>query len=115
MSDAFDRLSSAMQYQIVNGLRFQGLRPVQNESIDAILDGSLDQAEFVTMPLFGISIPKAVAGVESEILNPRNTWSDKDAYDAAAKKLAQMFIDNFKTFTDNADGKALESAGPSLA
>jgi phosphoenolpyruvate carboxykinase (ATP) len=82
--------------------------------IDAILDGSLDQAEFNTMPLFGISIPKAVDGVASEILDPRNTWTDHDAYDAAAAKLAQMFIDNFKTFTDNDEGKALESAGPKL-
>ena len=66
------------------------------------------------MPLFGIQIPTAIPGVDSNILNPRNTWADKSAYDAAAKKLAQMFVDNFKNFTDLPQGKALETAGPEI-
>ena len=80
--------------------------------LDAIFDGSLATAECETMPLFGIDIPKAVSNVDSTILDPRNTWSDKAAYDAAARKLAKMFVDNFKTFTDLPQVKALESVGP---
>ena len=49
-------------------------------------------------PIFGVAVPAAVEGVPSEILQPRKTWSDGDAYDARAAKLAEMFIDNFKQF-----------------
>ncbi|MCH7911098.1 MAG: phosphoenolpyruvate carboxykinase (ATP) [Candidatus Hydrogenedentes bacterium] len=82
--------------------------------IDAILDGSLDDAEFETMPVFGLSIPKAVAGVDTAILNPRATWTDPAEYDATAEKLAKMFIEAFKAYTDTPEGKALESVGPKL-
>ena len=67
-----------------------------------------------TMPIFGLEIPKVLDGVDASILNPRNVWSDKDAYDAQAAKLAQMFVDSFKTYTDTDEGKALESIGPEL-
>ncbi len=83
-------------------------------AIDAILDGSLDKAEFETLPIFNLQIPKNVNGVESNILNPRHLWSDKNAYDAAARKLGAMFIENFEIFTDTPQGKDLVKAGPSL-
>jgi phosphoenolpyruvate carboxykinase (ATP) len=83
-------------------------------SIDAIFDGSLDAGEFETMPVFNFQIPKAVKGMNSEILNPRNLWKDKAAYDASAKKLGEMFVNNFTTFTDNAKGKALVLYGPQI-
>ena len=82
--------------------------------IDAILDGSLDDAEFETMPVFGLSIPKAVAGVDTAILNPRATWADSAEYDATAQRLARMFIEAFKSYTDTPEGKLLESVGPKL-
>ena len=82
--------------------------------ITDILSGDLDKAEFDITPLFRLSIPKALDGIESEILNPRNTWADKDAYDAAARKLAEMFVKNFKTFTDTPEGLELEKHGPKL-
>jgi phosphoenolpyruvate carboxykinase (ATP) len=82
--------------------------------IDSIFDGSLDNADYDILPVFGFKIPKKIEGVNSTILNPRNTWSDKDAYDAQLHKLASMFIENFKMFTDNNEGKALIKAGPSL-
>ena len=79
-----------------------------------LLEGALEGAECETLPLFNLQFPKSVEGVDSTILNPRNTWADKEAYDASARKLAEMFVEAFKTFTDTPEGKALESAGPQL-
>ena len=56
--------------------------------IDAIHDGSLNDAETSIDPFFGLSVPTACSGVPAEILNPKNTWADASAYDTAAKKLA---------------------------
>ena len=83
-------------------------------TLDAIFSGALDKAEFETMPIFNLQIPKAIPGVPNEILNPRNHWKNKDEYDAASQKLAQMFIDNFKKFTNTGHGKSLVAAGPKL-
>ena len=64
----------------------------------AALDGSLAKAEFVRDPFFGLMIPKAVPGIPTEVLNPRDTWADKDAYDRQAKHLVSLFEKNFATF-----------------
>jgi phosphoenolpyruvate carboxykinase (ATP) len=82
--------------------------------IDSIFDGSLEKAEFDVLPTFGLQIPKAIESVDSSILNPRNTWGDKDAYDASLAKLASMFVTNFTMFTDTENGKKLIGAGPQL-
>ena len=83
--------------------------------LDAIFDGRLDRAEFETMPLFGFEIPKSVEGIDSSLLHPRDTWADKAAYDEQLKKVAEMFIKNFKRFTDTENGRKLEEvAGPKL-
>ncbi len=84
-------------------------------SVDAILNGSLDRATFETLPFFNLDIPQAVEGMEAKILNPRNLWADKAAYDTTARKLAAMFIANFKIFTDTPEGKSLVAAGPQVA
>ncbi len=83
-------------------------------TIDAIFDGTLDKSEFETMPIFNFKIPRQVNGVDPNILNPRNTWANKEEYDALTKKLAQMFIDNFKKFTDTPKGKELLAGGPQI-
>lgn len=67
--------------------------------IDAILDGSIADATFATDPVFGFEVPEALPGVSSAVLKPRSAWSDVEAYDAAAKKLAGMFADNFTKYT----------------
>jgi phosphoenolpyruvate carboxykinase (ATP) len=66
--------------------------------ITAALEGKLDNVEFETHPVFGMAIPKTCADVPSEILNPRNTWADKNAYDEKAKYLASLFIRNFEKY-----------------
>jgi phosphoenolpyruvate carboxykinase (ATP) len=78
--------------------------------LNAALDGSLNSAEFRTDPNFGFKVPVAVAGVDSVILDPRQTWADKDAYDATAKKLVGLFIENFSEFAEHVDPSVLESA-----
>ena len=64
-----------------------------------------------TEPLFGLTVPTECPGVPAEILTPRNTWNDKAAYDAQAKKLAGMFAENFKTFADQVNSE-VRQAGP---
>ena len=66
--------------------------------IDAILDGSIASSTFSEDPIFGLNIPSTLGSVPVEVLNPREAWEDKEAYDAAAKKLANMFKDNFKKY-----------------
>lgn len=87
---------------------------VTRKIIDAILDGSLDEADSETLPIFGFAIPKALNGVDAVLLNPRNTWADKDAYDAAARNLAELFVANFARYTDTPEGKAVEQVAPKL-
>ena len=86
--------------------------PQTRKIIDAILDGSIETAEFDTMAIFNLEIPNALPGVDTNLLNPRNAWQDKDAYDKAAGKLADMFANNFKRFIHTPQGKELQTAGP---
>ena len=66
--------------------------------VNAALDGSLNDATFEPEPFFGLSIPTALPNVPSDVLNPRNAWTDKAAYDAQARKLAGLFFENFRKF-----------------
>jgi len=80
--------------------------------INAILDGTIENEEFEETPLFGLSIPTKLDGVETSVLNPRNTWKNKSLFDASAKELAGMFVKNFKKYiTEDSD---FSSAGPRL-
>jgi phosphoenolpyruvate carboxykinase (ATP) len=78
--------------------------------LNAALDGSLKNAEFRNDPNFGFEVPVAVPGVDSAILNPRDTWTDKADYDLTAKKLVNLFIENFAKFADHVDQGVKESA-----
>eukprot|EP00550_Attheya_septentrionalis_P000486 CAMPEP_0198281210 /NCGR_PEP_ID=MMETSP1449-20131203/1171_1 /TAXON_ID=420275 /ORGANISM="Attheya septentrionalis, Strain CCMP2084" /LENGTH=633 /DNA_ID=CAMNT_0043976883 /DNA_START=127 /DNA_END=2028 /DNA_ORIENTATION=- len=68
--------------------------------IDAILDGSINHSHFQKDPVFGFDVPTELHGVNSNVLTPRNTWTNPDAYDAAAKKLAKMYTKNFEKYAD---------------
>ncbi len=81
--------------------------------IDAIHDGSLAEAETVVDPVFGFAVPTSCAGVPAELLQPRNTWADGEAYDRTAKKLAGLFVENFRQYEEGTRAAVLE-AGPAL-
>ncbi len=66
--------------------------------IRAILTGKLDNVKYVTEPYFGLNIPTECEGVPSEILDPKSTWQDKNAYDKKAKELAALFESNYEQF-----------------
>lgn len=66
--------------------------------IDAILDGSINDATFRSDPVFGFDVPVSLPGLDSHVLDPRSTWPDKTAFDAQARKLAEMYVNNFRKY-----------------
>jgi phosphoenolpyruvate carboxykinase (ATP) len=78
--------------------------------ISAALNGDLENAAYETHEIFGLAMPKACPNVPVEILNPRNTWQDKDAYDQKANHLANAFLTNFEKFADYANEEILAGA-----
>ncbi|KGN89341.1 phosphoenolpyruvate carboxykinase [Porphyromonas crevioricanis] len=80
--------------------------------IDAILDGSIDKAPTKQIPYFGFSVPTQLPGVDEKILDPRDTYANAAEWDEKARKLAQLFRENFVKFCGNETGKALVAAGP---
>jgi len=82
--------------------------------LSAALDGSLSQASFRTDANFGFEVPVAVPGVDAAILDPRSTWSDKAGYDAQARRLVGMFVDNFSKYEAHVDA-AVKGAAPRVA
>ena len=78
--------------------------------ISAALNGELEKVEFTKHSIFGIKMPESCSGVPSEILSPRNTWTDEDKYDKKANELAKAFIKNFEKFANHANTEILESA-----
>ena len=78
--------------------------------LNAALDGSLAKVEMRVDPHFKFRVPVAVPGVDTKILNPRDTWADKAAYDAQANKLVEMFRDNFKKFEAHVGPDVLQAA-----
>jgi len=87
--------------------------PYTRAIIRAILDGQLEDSEYTKTDVFNLSIPTECPGVPSEILNPKNTWEDKTAFDEKANKLASLFVDNFKKYNDKAN-KATSLASPKV-
>ncbi|CAM4066997.1 phosphoenolpyruvate carboxykinase (ATP) [Gillisia limnaea] len=79
--------------------------------IKAALKGTLDNVSFTQHPVFGLQMPQECENVPDEILNPRETWKDKVAYDAKARELANSFKANFKKYEENANQEILEG-GP---
>ncbi|EMR02438.1 phosphoenolpyruvate carboxykinase (ATP) [Cesiribacter andamanensis] len=78
--------------------------------ITAALKGELDEVHLEKHPIFGVNMPTSCPNVPQEILNPRNTWSDKEAYDRQASKLAKAFNDNFGKYAEFANEEILAGA-----
>jgi phosphoenolpyruvate carboxykinase (ATP) len=82
--------------------------------LNAALDGSLNNVEFRKDPNFGFEVPVAVPGVDTSILDPRNTWSNPAEYDAMAAKLVDLFVENFAQFESHVD-EGVRQAAPKVA
>lgn len=82
--------------------------------INSIHDGTLAKAEFAQLPIFNISYPVSIAGVDSKILNPENTWANKDEYKSYLRKVADMFNANFARFESDAS-EAVKAGAPTRA
>ncbi|PHS72642.1 MAG: phosphoenolpyruvate carboxykinase (ATP) [Cycloclasticus sp.] len=82
--------------------------------INAILDGSIENTETKQVPYFDLEVPTSLNGVDTNILDPRNTYEDASEWNKRAQDLAQLFINNFVKYTDNEEGKSLVNAGPKL-
>lgn len=81
--------------------------------ITEALNGNLENVEYETLPTFNFQIPKTCTGVPSEILNPRNTWANKEEYDAKAKELAIKFKENFRKYESQAS-EDIKNAAPTI-
>lgn len=82
--------------------------------IDRILDGSMEKADTQIVPIFNLEVPTALEGVSTEILDPRDTYTDAAEWTTKATDLAQLFINNFAQYAVNEEGKNLVNAGPQL-
>lgn len=83
--------------------------------IDAIHSGELEKADYEMIPGFNLSVPKSVKGVDSNILNPINTWADKDSFNKTSKSLANQFIANMKKYHDKTPTDVIKKGGPSMS
>jgi len=84
--------------------------PYTRAMITAALEGALDKVAYEAHPVFGMMMPLECPGVPAELLNPRNTWSDKNEYDEKAKHLAQEFIRNFEKYASGVEEEILAAA-----
>jgi phosphoenolpyruvate carboxykinase (ATP) len=109
--------SGAKAYLVNTGWNGTGKRISIKDTrgiIDAILDGSIDEAATKSIPYFNLLVPASLPGVDPKILDPRDTYGSAGQWEEKAKDLAGRFIKNFSKFTGNTAGKALVAAGPKL-
>ena len=111
------KLSGAKAYLVNTGWNGTGKRISIKDTrgiIDAILDGSIDKAPTKKIPYFNFTVPTELKGVDTNILDPRDTYSDAKQWEDKAKDLADRFIKNFVKYENNPQGKELVKAGPVL-
>ena len=110
-------VSGAKAYLVNKGWNGTGKRISIKDTrgiIDAILNGAINKAPTKTIPYFNFEVPTELEGVDTGILDPRDTYADAAEWDVKAKDLAQRFIKNFVKYEGNEAGKALVAAGPQL-
>ena len=109
--------SGAQAYLVNTGWNGTGERisiKATRAIIDAILDGSIDDAPTQIIPIFNLTVPTQLQHVDPSVLDPRGTYSDAQDWHSKATDLATLFVDNFSKFTDTENGAALVAAGPQL-
>ena len=109
--------SGAKAYLVNTGWNGTGKRISIRDTrgiIDAILNHSIDKAPTKVIPYFNLTVPTVLEGVDTGILDPRDTYTDPAQWEEKAKDLASRFIKNFVKYEDNEAGKALVAAGPQL-
>ncbi len=109
--------SGAKAYLVNTGWNGTGKRITIKDTrgiIDAILNGDIKNAPTKTIPYFNFEVPTELPGVDTKILDPRDTYADASEWEAKAKDLSERFIKNFKKYETNEAGKALVAAGPQL-
>jgi phosphoenolpyruvate carboxykinase (ATP) len=109
--------SGATAYLVNTGWNGTGKRISIKDTrgiIDAILDGSIEKAETKHIPFFNFEVPTELPGVDTNILDPRNTYADAAQWEEKAKDLAARFQKNFAKYEGNEAGRALVKAGPQL-
>jgi len=109
--------SGAKAYLVNTGWNGSGSRISIKETraiIDAIMSGSINESETATVPVFNFIVPTSLPGVNSQILDPRDTYENVSEWQEKAEKLAALFIENFVQFTDTDEGASLVSAGPNI-
>ena len=97
-------------YGVGERISIKNTRHLLNEA----LSGNLSKIEMRKDKNFGFLVPISIDGINSQILNPRDTWLDPEAYDTQANKLINMFIENFKKFEADVD-ENIKSAGPIIS
>ena len=110
-------VSGAKAYLVNTGWNGTGKRISIKDTrgiIDAILDGSIEKADKKSIPYFNFEVPTELPGVDTNILDPRNTYADASEWETKAKDLASRFVKNFSKYEGNEAGKALVAAGPQL-
>ena len=109
--------SGAKAYLVNTGWNGTGKRISIRDTrgiIDAILNGSIDKAPTKQIPYFDFCVPTVLEGVDTGILDPRDTYANPSEWETKAVDLAGRFIKNFKKYEGNKAGKALVKAGPQL-
>lgn len=109
--------AGAQAYLVNTGWNGTGKRiSIQNTRaiIDAILNGTIDKTETLTLPIFNLAVPTELPGVDTQILDPRNTYASLAQWEEKANDLAQRFVTNFDKYTDTVAGAKLVQAGPKL-
>lgn len=109
--------NNATAYMVNTGWNGTGKRISIKDTraiIDAILDGSIEKAPTKTIPVFNFEVPTQLNNVNSAILDPRDTYGDKNDWNVKAEDLAYKFIKNFEQYTDNEKGQNIVKAGPQL-
>ena len=111
------KISGAKAYLVNTGWNGSGKRISIKDTrgiIDAILNGKINETTTKKIPYFNLEIPTVLEGVDTNILDPRDTYKNPSEWDEKAKNLASLFIKNFKKYETNEAGKELVKAGPKL-